>query len=90
MSIVFLRTSTAAGPRTIVFVATENDARLFSEAFPLEEFMLLPDRGPYAPIATLVRERDKMLNWEIARNARRRARELAQSNVTKLVAKKGR
>lgn len=92
MSIVFLRTATDHGPRTIVFSASESDARLLSERMMMDAntevapMMTLPDRGPYSSVAQIVAHRTKELDREIARlswrNARRDKTDLF--NVTKL------
>lgn len=67
MSIVFLRTITDHGPRTIVFTANDADARLLSARLVLDRetdvpaMMILPDRPAYSSVAQILaqRKRDK-------------------------------
>lgn len=81
MAIVFLLTKTDMGPRTIVFVASENDARLLSDTAKFEAMAILPDRPAYASVAQIVAHRAKELDREI----RKAKRDLF--NVTRLFPK---
>lgn len=63
MSIVFLRTITDHGPRTIVFTTNDADARLLSARLVLDRetdvpaMMILPDRPAYSSVAQIVAQR---------------------------------
>lgn len=85
MAIIFLRTATEHGPRTIVFVATDEAARLLSETTNFDDIAILSERPAYASIAQIVAHRTQELDRELARIKRRNDRRRKdQSNVTKL------
>lgn len=63
VSIVFLRTATDHGPRTIVFTTNNSDARLLSARLVLDKetdvpaMVILPDRPAYASVAQILAQR---------------------------------
>lgn len=94
MSLVFLRTKTDNGPRTIVFSAGEDQARLLADTAIFDEIAILPSRPAYASVAQIVAQRTQELDRELAIIKRRNARRAAKrpdlfSNVTKLFPAKG-
>lgn len=77
MSIVFLRTNTAHGPRTVVFTASNTDARLLADRLVLDRetdvpsMMILPDRPAYSSVAQILAQRGwPKVNKVIASNVR--------------------
>lgn len=91
MAIIFLRTETENGPRTIVFVASDEDARLLSDTAKFDAIAILPPRPAYASVAQIVAQRAQELDREISRIDRRNARRIQKRpdlfNVTRIYPK---
>lgn len=93
MNIVFARTKTDKGPRTIVL--TTPDGHALSESFALDDtavwddklvpaMVVLPERPAYSSVAQIVALRDAELEKELKAIERRNKRRKAPDNVTRL------
>jgi len=93
MNLIFARTKTDKGPRTIVL--TTIDGHALSESFALDDtaiwdgklvpaMMVLPERPAYASVAQIVAARAAALDKEIRAIERRAKRRKMPDNVTKL------
>jgi len=94
MSTVFLRTTTESGPRTIVFSASEGDARLLAERLVLDfstdvpPIVILPERPARASVAQIIVHRVKALDRELAsikRRSKQKSRQPSPAAILNIV-----